>query len=479
MRSARSLLVASLVALAAACGGGKSGGGSSTFTLSITVSGGGSVAGTPAATSCSSGTCSSVQPSGTQVSLTATPRSGWTFAGWSGACSGTGTCSLTLTASRAVTATFTAAVPPGANVLALSVNGVACGTGAGAYVNKPCVRVTVCQPGTGTCQQVDDVLLDTGSYGLRIFKQVLTAVSLPLSANGSGTLAECIQYLDGSSHWGPVATADVVLGGEPAVQVPVQVIDSTFGPAPASCPRPETSPSAAGFKGILGVGPFAQDCGTGCVVSTAPGIYFRCSGGTCAGATVPLASQVSNPVVSLPGDNNGVVVDLPAVQAGGQLTVEGSLLLGIDTQANNASTGATAYPGDPSTGDIRTVFDGKPSVGGFLDTGSNGLFFAAPTSGALPTCTGGSWYCPAQTTALSATNSGFGGSPSGTVSFSIGNANALFGSGNAVFQELGGPMPQGAGFDFGLPFFLGQKVFVGIEGKASAGLGVAGPYYAY
>jgi hypothetical protein len=478
MRSGRSLLLSSLAALAAACGGKSGGGAPASFNLSVTVSGGGSVTGTPATASCASGTCSSAQPSGTQVTLTASPRSGWTFGGWGGACSGTGTCSLTLDTSRAVTATFTATVPPGANVLPLSVNGTACGSGAGAYVNKPCVQVTVCLPGTSTCQPVDDVLLDTGSYGLRVFKQALP-FSLPLAPSGSGTLAECIQYLDGSSHWGPVATADVVLGSEPTIQVPVQVIDSTFGPAPASCPKPETSPTSAGFKGILGVGPFAEDCGAGCVVSTAPGIYFRCSGGACSGTTVPLASQVSNPVASLPTDNNGVVVDLPAVQLGGQLTVEGSLLLGIDTQANNASTGATAYPGDPSTGDIRTVFDGKPAVGGFLDTGSNGLFFAAPSSGALPTCSGGSWYCPAQTTSLSATNSGTGGSPSGTVSFSIGNANSLFGSGNGVFQELGGPMPQGAGFDFGLPFFLGQKVFVGIEGKPSTGLGTAGPYYAY
>jgi len=479
MRSARALLLAPLLPLALACVGKASSGAVATYSLRVTVSSGGSVTGDPAATSCSSGSCSSSQPIGTQVTLTASPRSGWTFGGWGGACSGTGACILTLNSNLSVTATFTASVPAGANVVPLTVNGATCGSGSGAYANKPCVRVTVCLPGTSTCQLVDDILLDTGSYGLRVFKQALP-FSLPQATSGSGTLAECIQYLDGSSHWGPVATADVVLGGEPSIQVRMQVIDATFGPAPSSCPSPETSPTSAGFKGILGVGPFADDCGSGCAAIAANGVYFACSGGSCSGTTVPVASQVSNPVASLPTDSNGVIVDLPAVQLGGQLSVEGTLILGIDTQANNASTGATAYPGSTSTGDIRTVFDGQPAVDGFLDTGSNGLFFAAPSSGVLPTCPSPSpfWYCPAQTTALSATNSGFGGSPSGTVSFSIGNALGLFATGNDVFRELGGPMPQGAGFDFGLPFFLGQKVYVGIEGKASTGLGT-GPYYAY
>ncbi len=479
MRYVSAPLLAALLTLAPGCGGGKSGGGvAATYTLSVTVSGGGSVNGDPPATSCSSGRCTTSQPIGTQVTLTAAPRSGWAFGAWSGACSGSGSCSLTLTSNRSVTATFTADVPPGANVLPLTVNGATCGSGAGNYLNKPCVRVTVCVPDTTppTCQEVDDVLLDTGSYGLRVFASVLP-FSLPLAAAGSATIAECIQYLDGSSHWGPVATADVVLGGEPSIQVPVQVIDATFGPAPSSCPSPETGPATAGFKGILGVGPFAVDCGVGCSTIAANGIYFACSGGTCLGTAVPLASQVSNPVASLPTDNNGVVVDLPPVALGGQLSIEGSLILGIDTQTNNASAGATAYPAD-QYGEIRTTLAGTTISTGFLDTGSNGLFFDPPAT--LPACPtpNQSWFCPAQTTSFSATNSGTGGTPSGPVSFSIGNALGLFATGNAVFRELGGSMPQGAGFDFGLPFFLGQKVFVGIEGTASTRLG-PGPYYAY
>ena len=62
-------------------------------------------------------------------------------------------------------------VVPGDNVMAVSVAGVHCG--GSPYVNEPCVEVTVCEPGTSTCATVDNVLLDTGSYGLRLFAQAL------------------------------------------------------------------------------------------------------------------------------------------------------------------------------------------------------------------------------------------------------------------------------------------------------------------
>src|SRR5205807_1983670 len=44
---------------------------------------------------------------GTVVTLTATANPGSTFTAWGGACSGTGTCTVTLDQARSVTATFT------------------------------------------------------------------------------------------------------------------------------------------------------------------------------------------------------------------------------------------------------------------------------------------------------------------------------------------------------------------------------------
>ena len=77
------------------------------FALTVTEAGTrtGKVSSSPAGISCPS-TCSASYNSGTVVILTATPGTGATFAGWSGACTGTGSCSVTMSQARAVTATF-------------------------------------------------------------------------------------------------------------------------------------------------------------------------------------------------------------------------------------------------------------------------------------------------------------------------------------------------------------------------------------
>jgi hypothetical protein len=76
------------------------------LTVSLAGSGSGSVSGS--AISCPA-TCSASYPTGTMVTLTATPATGSAFSGWSGGgCSGTGTCTVTLASDQAVTATFAA-----------------------------------------------------------------------------------------------------------------------------------------------------------------------------------------------------------------------------------------------------------------------------------------------------------------------------------------------------------------------------------
>jgi hypothetical protein len=192
-----------------------------------------------------------------------------------------------------------------------------------------------------------------------------------------------------------------------------------------------------------------------------------------------LNNQVQNPVALLPVDNTGVILQLPDVASGGTTSVSGSLILGIDTQQNNTASGVTTYPAS-RFGVFTTVFNSKTYNQSFIDSGSNGLFFDASSISTLPTCASGStapgWFCPSSTQNLSATNEGYQGIPSGTVSFQIGNASSLFNSANRVFSELGASFP-GTSFDWGLPFFLGRTVYVGIEGTTSS-LGT-GPYWAY
>jgi uncharacterized repeat protein (TIGR02543 family) len=78
---------------------------STSYTLTVTKSGSGTVS-APGIT-CGND-CTEAYASGTQVTLTASPASGYVFSGWSGACTGTGGCSVTMNAARSVTAIFTA-----------------------------------------------------------------------------------------------------------------------------------------------------------------------------------------------------------------------------------------------------------------------------------------------------------------------------------------------------------------------------------
>ena len=79
--------------------------------LTVTKQGNGSgtVTSAPAGIACGA-TCTMIVPPSTQVVLTATAASGSVFAGWSGPCTGTATCAVTVQNSTNVTALFTA--PP-------------------------------------------------------------------------------------------------------------------------------------------------------------------------------------------------------------------------------------------------------------------------------------------------------------------------------------------------------------------------------
>ncbi|WP_374355092.1 trypsin-like peptidase domain-containing protein [Chitinimonas sp.] len=74
--------------------------------LVVNLNGAGTVISSPAAINCTS-SCSASVAANTALNLTATPSPGYRFAGWSGACSGAGACSLSMASGSSVTATFT------------------------------------------------------------------------------------------------------------------------------------------------------------------------------------------------------------------------------------------------------------------------------------------------------------------------------------------------------------------------------------
>jgi uncharacterized repeat protein (TIGR02543 family) len=114
--------------------------------FALTVGGLGTGAGTVSATgiNCTiaagvaTGDCSESYPSGTVVTLTQTPTSGHTFAGWGGACTGlVATCQVTMSAARSVAAGFTA--PTGTHLLTVTATGSGSGTVSATGIN--CVIV--------------------------------------------------------------------------------------------------------------------------------------------------------------------------------------------------------------------------------------------------------------------------------------------------------------------------------------------------
>ncbi len=373
----------------------------------------------------------------------------------------------------------------GTNVVPITVNSGPSNSGF-LYANGAFVNVTLCVPGTSTCQTIGEVLVDTGSFGLRIVSSPVLTLSLPQeNASDGNPMVECLQFLD-SYTWGPVQTADIQIGGEKASAVPVQVLSDTDYSVPSACSSPSGDSGSAntvatlGANGILGVGQLPQDCGVNATCPATANQYYSCASPTasCTPVAATAGQQVPNPVSLFTTDNNGVIIELPAV-SGAKATVSGSLVFGIGTQSNNGLGSATVYNSDPSTLNFNTSFNGTNySDTAFIDSGSNGYFF---NDSSIADCSDSDFFCPSSTVNLSATTQGFS-TGTGTVNFSVANADTLFTEfpNDAAFGGLAGPAstpPAPAFFDWGLPFFYGRNVYTAIEGATAPG-GTT-PYWAY
>ena len=108
--------------------------------LALSVIGNGTVTDAPGPIACTgpvpdAGTCNSTYQHGTDVQLVATPVANWALTSWSGACTGTDICVVSMTADQAVTATFerinrtvtVAKDGSGTGLVTSDVAGIACG----------------------------------------------------------------------------------------------------------------------------------------------------------------------------------------------------------------------------------------------------------------------------------------------------------------------------------------------------------------
>ena len=177
-------------------------------TLSVTLTGGGAgtVTSLPSGISCPTlpGECSQVFPTGSEVTLTATPEPGLTFGGWSGACTNpTGPCVVTLTATKTVTANFVGAKltvnvnGSGSGIAVSAPGGIACGLDCSqAFASNSIVTVTATAfagssfgawSGCGTTSGVGHNICQVTMSSAKTITATFSSSTLTVVKTGSGS----------------------------------------------------------------------------------------------------------------------------------------------------------------------------------------------------------------------------------------------------------------------------------------------------
>ena len=378
-------------------------------------------------------------------------------------------------ADAAVIAAFLAALPDPshaaerANVLPLVMR-----TPHGGF-NRLLVSVTVCEPGTERCATIDDVMIDTGSTGLRLEASAVPAwLWLPaFPGPGGRPLAECLRFVHDTA-WGPLHRADVRLGGLTAKGLPLQVIDDLGGPQPPACPRSDVPPTS---NGTLGVGQHLYDCQGACEQRAgAPGVFVQDGAfwSPVEGAIEP-AYRLPNPVSYLPGHDNGIVIELPAPPAGSAREVAGTLTFGVDAVAGDGAGTASILHLD-AAGRFTTVLDGRSYPASYIDSGTETYILRDDS---LPRCRDMAWaYCVEPRRTLDAEMVGIDGKRI-PMNFGVGNYQSVrerhAGASDDVAEaaEL-----QSDAVVWGAPFFLGRRVSLVMDGRSVPGIsGLLGPCY--
>ncbi len=165
-------------------------------TLTVSKTGDGGVSSVPPGIDCGA-TCSASFDEGTVVALSARlPNPGWSFAGWEGACSGTGACAVAMNGARGVIAHFSPPPPtPAQNVNAIPIRG----------------QVLVREPGTDRFVEL------TAADQLPIGTQIdTTNGTIQLTASRAGGVTDTTQFFDGLFtilQGGATALAELRLDG--------------------------------------------------------------------------------------------------------------------------------------------------------------------------------------------------------------------------------------------------------------------------
>ena len=200
-----------------------------TLTVNKAGTGSGSVTSSPPGIDCGA-TCSATYTSGTVVTLTATPASGSTFTGWSGCDTVSGTtCTVTMSAARSVTASFTlqrftlsvnkAGIIGGGTVTS-SDGGINCGpTCLASYTSGTTVTLTATPAfgnvftGWSGCDAVSGTFCSVTMSAARSVTATFTLQRFTLSVNKAGIIGGgTVTSSDGGINCGPTCLASYTSG---------------------------------------------------------------------------------------------------------------------------------------------------------------------------------------------------------------------------------------------------------------------------
>jgi Divergent InlB B-repeat domain len=309
------------------------------FALSVTKNGtgSGSVSSNPAGIVCGA-TCSANFTSGANVALTATPASGSSFTGWGGACSGTGACSVTMSANQSVTATFnTTPPPPQIGSVSFEVTGLPSGSSATLGIAGPNGYSDSRTITTGTGQSLSDV--EAGAY----------TVTAPNVTVGTSTYAPDAATQTKTVPAGGNATFRVVYAAST-----VPTFDLTITKAGTGTGTVSSTPAGINC-GATCTASFNQNASVTLTATPAAGSSFASWGGACSGSTttctitMSAAKSVTATFTTVPtgGTKFALTVTKSGTGTGGITSNPGGINCGATCSANFAQGNTVSLTATP------------------------------------------------------------------------------------------------------------------------------------
>ncbi len=391
--------------------------------------GSGSVSSSPAGISCTS-SCSAQFAAGANVILTATPASGSLFSGWSGACSGSGTCTVAMSAARSVTATFTKGTVyaltvsrsgTGSGTVSSTPTGISCGSACTAsFVSGTSVTLRAVAAsgssfsgwsgactGTGTCT----VAMSAASSVTATFARIVTyAVTVTRAGTGTGTVTSlpagisCGSTCSTSFNSGASVTLTAAAasgstftgwsGGCTGTSTCVLTVNAAKSVTATFALQTYVLSIAKVGAGTVTSSPTGISCGAICsmfvtsgtsvVLTASPSTGFTfngwsgaCSGtGTCTVAMTAAKSVTAN-FVSSSGGGTVLQNGVPVAIASAALDSSRSFTITVPTGNTTLTISTTGSTGDA---DLYVRFGQAPTVGVLLDC-------APYTTSSTETCT--------------------------------------------------------------------------------------------